>query len=343
MEKKILFAFLLSFLLIGFASAIQYSYQEDSNESSYNQTQFYIYENYTKPTSALDSSTWRIAYRLGNNVSTPLIFVEKNLTITDACWNADNSKLIFRISSYFVGDGPQTSSYDCFNGTDFEPLEQASSRFVGCDSTSYALPPTLNRAFDGIWLRDASEKLPSFKNHGGPDGFNYEWGGQRCVYSGQSYYAGIEEDAMNWEIPEAVTLNIIEPTETEYLAPVTNFEYNISGDYVACSFNDGTTTTSVVCGDDVAITSNEGSNTWSITAEDLVGQNITESVTFTVSTVKSTEIYKTMDSSGAGLGKFLQYMTLSIPLLIIGLIVAGIIITVALGVAFVLKGFMIKR
>jgi len=50
----------------------------------------------------------------------------------------------------------------------------------------------------------------------------------------------------------------------------------------------------------------------------------------------------TMDSAGAGLGVFIQYMGLALPSLLIILALVGIIVAVGYGIANVIKGSMSK-
>jgi len=46
----------------------------------------------------------------------------------------------------------------------------------------------------------------------------------------------------------------------------------------------------------------------------------------------------TMDSAGAGLGVFIQYMGTALPVLLIVLALVGIIVAVGMGIASVVKG-----
>lgn len=46
----------------------------------------------------------------------------------------------------------------------------------------------------------------------------------------------------------------------------------------------------------------------------------------------------TMDSAGAGLGVFIQYMGTALPTLLIILAMVGIIVAIGMGIAYVVKG-----
>lgn len=52
----------------------------------------------------------------------------------------------------------------------------------------------------------------------------------------------------------------------------------------------------------------------------------------------STGVCNTMDSAGAGLGVFIQYMGQALPTLLIILAMVGIIVAVGYGIAYVVKG-----
>ena len=52
----------------------------------------------------------------------------------------------------------------------------------------------------------------------------------------------------------------------------------------------------------------------------------------------SSGVCATMDSAGAGLGVFIQYMGTALPVLLIVLALVGIIVAVGMGIASVVKG-----
>jgi hypothetical protein len=52
----------------------------------------------------------------------------------------------------------------------------------------------------------------------------------------------------------------------------------------------------------------------------------------------TTGVCSTMDSAGAGLGVFIQYMGTALPVLLIVLAMVGIIVAVGYGIASVIKG-----
>jgi hypothetical protein len=53
-------------------------------------------------------------------------------------------------------------------------------------------------------------------------------------------------------------------------------------------------------------------------------------------------IYETMKSSGAGLGKFFDYMKVALPFLMIGLAIVGIVVVIALSILHALKGNLLS-
>lgn len=53
--------------------------------------------------------------------------------------------------------------------------------------------------------------------------------------------------------------------------------------------------------------------------------------------VNDTGICTTMDSAGAGLGVFIQYMGTALPSLLIILAMVGIIVAIGMGIAYVIK------
>jgi len=68
----------------------------------------YLYINYTKPQSALNTSLWQVKDNGGID----------NLTIPISCWNYDNTKLIFMVESYSVR-GDADGIWSCYNGTNW--------------------------------------------------------------------------------------------------------------------------------------------------------------------------------------------------------------------------------
>ena len=52
----------------------------------------------------------------------------------------------------------------------------------------------------------------------------------------------------------------------------------------------------------------------------------------------STGVCATMDSAGAGLGVFIQYMGQALPVLLIILAMGGVIVAIGYGIAHVIKG-----
>jgi hypothetical protein len=60
------------------------------------------------------------------------------------------------------------------------------------------------------------------------------------------------------------------------------------------------------------------------------------------SSVQDTALYQVMDSAGAGLGIFIQFMASSLPVLLIVLAMVGIIVIVGLGIAKIIKFKQIK-
>lgn len=89
---------------------------------------------------------------------------------------------------------------------------------------------------------------------------------------------------------------------------------------------------------------NEGINQLDVYSYDLAQNVAISSITFTVNTpvppptYQSNVIYMVMNSSGAGLGIFIQFLGQALPLLLIGLALVGIIIAVAWSI----KGVLVK-
>ena len=61
-------------------------------------------------------------------------------------------------------------------------------------------------------------------------------------------------------------------------------------------------------------------------------------MTITCPTNDSTGVCTTMDSAGAGLGVFIQYMGVALPVLLIILAMVGIIVAIGYGIARVVAG-----
>jgi len=65
-------------------------------------------------------------------------------------------------------------------------------------------------------------------------------------------------------------------------------------------------------------------------------------MTISCPTNDSTGVCATMDSAGAGLGVFIQYMGTALPSLLIVLALVGIIVAVGYGIASVVRGSIQK-
>jgi len=323
MKKLLIIPILAFFFSLISVSAVQEIYQEDANQTYANNSVQYIYQNYTKTPFSLNA-TWMINYKFRILDGGHII---QNYSIPDECFNNPNNlDLRFRFVANAVN---KYVGIECYNKSEYIVIFSNTSGQTGLGGsigTGYA------NTINGLWLESVTN-VPCF------DPLTSTWM-QSCSSSGEDF--GFSEEAIIWTSAEEVLLSITNPSSQNYISEKNVFQYSISGDYTNCkySINNGETNTSTTCGDDIPITSLEGGNLWTIYATTLYGTEESANVQFNVTSVKSTPIYQTLNSGGSGLGIFIQYLTTSIPFIVLILVDVSIISIIGLAIAVVVKKFI---
>ena len=130
------------------------------------------------------------------------------------------------------------------------------------------------------------------------------------IYSGnENYTSDIETWWVNVTLNSPPVISLIYPANTSYNAVQTELNYTVSdADIDACWYStDGgsTNTTITTCGDNVtSLNSGENSSTWTVYANDSIGQENSDSVTFFVDSITPTIQFESpTETSGSSLGR----------------------------------------
>jgi len=164
MKKLFLLSFLLLFSLV-FASA-EWEYQEThdtaSNPDVPDGTRDYIYLNWTKVTNAV-TANWSIEI-VENTASTPYTKRTKtNLTLTDACFDNEETQIQVRYDYYVGGSGSTfRDTYQCYNGTDWHVLQYREMLGVSgaCSVVTYSVDEPEN-TYDGSYASGSARHSSS--------------------------------------------------------------------------------------------------------------------------------------------------------------------------------------
>ena len=179
-------------------------YQETANVStscggvstgSYGFDAFYFNINYTKPYGA-SGAMWQ------TNLGSTLFASTTNVTLPDACYDADSTKIILRISSNKTN---YSSNAECFNGVDYQIVK----------TFSYVIAHSIivegtERLWDGNYL------LSAFYN-------GTTWG-----YGGSAGGAYIGEESIYWNITDVVGAGSYSTTNGSIVLNSTQIDFSAS-------------------------------------------------------------------------------------------------------------------
>jgi hypothetical protein len=156
----------------------------------------YIYINYTKMDGDEPSSLWQIKDGEGTWM---------NLSITEACYNYDADKLMFRLTSEDSGGPKERTGYDCYDGTWIE-LHDVDSTTTSGELYEEAMWWNYTPS-DFVTATAISPDSDSFTN--APVDINFTF---KCVGSSVSYYANISINGTQntTEIPTQNNTNTVQ-------------------------------------------------------------------------------------------------------------------------------------
>lgn len=156
-------------------------YQETANETtacgglatgsySTNNSDYYLYVNYTKPANATVSSLWHVKH--GNTNS--------NVTLYQSCWDYNATDIILKVG---LGASGSASSAYCYNGS-WQNLTQSNIP-INCGSGWSPYTSYLNFSYD--------------------TDYTTKWcvGGICSCLGGLNYYQTVYEEAMWWNLSES--------------------------------------------------------------------------------------------------------------------------------------------
>lgn len=145
----------------------------------------------------------------------------------------------------------------------------------------------------------------------------------------------------------APTITIVIPEQDENYTSISTLDYTYTGDCesVWYSLDLGVTNSSVgICGENfTGLSASVGENTWIVYINNSVGTEDSDSVTFNYivegePAYQSGTIYLLLRNSGAGIGVFLQYITLALPTLLLALIIISGVAGIIVGIIFLVNG-----